>query len=256
MSKLFLTTLGFLFFSTNVLAQQMKEKRVCNTLENGAEFCTVFKVPVDNKPRKTADEINQELAKQSELVFNKKEEKKFRSENKPQKVENDLIEVVDEVPTNREVKYRANKKEELRQKELALQKEAEEAQIRKQERELAKKRLEEEARLKKQEEEIKAKKLEEEVRKKEFAKKKLEKEEQLKAKKKEAEIKRKEKELAKKKLEEEASKKEMPIEKEASEEKKVEKPVVQQEQQSVKSKPTFKDKENFSNFLSTIKNLE
>ena len=238
MSKLFLTTLGFLFFSTSVLAQQMKEKRVCNTLENGAEFCTVFKVPVDNKPRKTADEINQELAKQSELIFNKKEEKKFRSENKPQKVENDLIEVVDEVPTNREVKYRANKKEELRQRELALQKEAEEAQIRKQERELAKKRLEEE-----------------EVRKKELAKKKLEKEEQLKAKKKEAEIKRKEKELVKQKLEE-ASKKEMPIEKEASEEKKVEKPVVQQAQQSVKSKPTFKDKENFSNFLSTIKNLE
>ncbi len=254
MNKLFLTTLGVLFFSTSVLAQQMKEKKVCNTLENGAEFCTIFKVPVDNKPRKTADEINQDLAKQSELVFNKKEEKKSRAENKPQKNEADLIEVVDEAPTNREVKsLRANKKEEnkrqeeIRQRELALQKEAEEAQLKKQEKELAKRRLEEEA---------KAKKIEDENRRKELAKKKLEKEEQLKAKKKEAEMRKKE--LAKKKLEDENldNKKEISVEKETPQEKKLEKPIVQQEQQPSKSKPTFKDKENFSNFLSTIKNLE
>lgn len=68
MKKLIIFTLMLSSFS--VLAQsQMKQKRVCNTLANGAEFCTTFNVPVGPE-MKTEEEINAELESQTELRFN------------------------------------------------------------------------------------------------------------------------------------------------------------------------------------------
>lgn len=58
--------------SSVVIAQpQMKQKKVCNTMDNGAEFCTVFNVPI-MPDKKTEEEINAELEKASELKFTTK----------------------------------------------------------------------------------------------------------------------------------------------------------------------------------------
>ncbi len=58
--------------SSVVIAQpQMKQKKVCNKLDNGAEFCTIFNVPIMPES-KTEEEINAELEKQSELKFTNK----------------------------------------------------------------------------------------------------------------------------------------------------------------------------------------
>ncbi len=239
MNKLFFTTLSLLIFSTNSFSEQMKEKKVCNTLENGAEFCTVFKVPVDNKQRKTEEEINQDLAKKSELVFNKKTDKKpIVENNKPSKSDRDIVEVQDEASINQERNMAIAKKNvELKKQE---------------EKELAKKKEKELALAKEKEEE--------EAREKKIA---LEKEKKREARLEEIRLKKKEKELAKKKQEEEVKekkKKELALEKEKSkivEEKKEEAPqAIKVEQAPTKAKPTFKDKENFSNFLSTVKSLE
>ncbi len=65
-----------LFFSTIVFAEGIMQKRVCNTLANGAEFCTIFNVPVGSENIKTLDEMNAELEKQSELKFTNNNDKK------------------------------------------------------------------------------------------------------------------------------------------------------------------------------------
>jgi hypothetical protein len=67
--KIIVFFMGFLFFSSIVFAEGMTQKKVCNLLANGAEFCTTFNIPAGSENIKTLDEMNAELEKQSELKF-------------------------------------------------------------------------------------------------------------------------------------------------------------------------------------------
>lgn len=82
-----------LFSSVSVFAAtKTQQKKVCNTLENGAEFCTIYNSPVDDKPKKTVDEINSELEKKSELVLrNKNDPKSSKTEELKKEVETRVV---------------------------------------------------------------------------------------------------------------------------------------------------------------------
>ncbi len=87
MKKEIILFLTITTLSGTLFAQQTQQKKVCNVLGNGAEFCTVFNVPIDNPKQKTEEEINKELEKESELVFADKNKNKdniqpFHNSNK------------------------------------------------------------------------------------------------------------------------------------------------------------------------------
>lgn len=73
-AKSFLISISIFSFSTSVLAQNTKEKRVCNVLENGTEFCTIFKVHSENEVIKNKNDINKEVEEKLEIILSKAEE--------------------------------------------------------------------------------------------------------------------------------------------------------------------------------------
>lgn len=123
-----------IFSSITVFAgTKMQQKKVCNTLENGAEFCTVFNTPVDDKPKKSMDEINADLEKKSELVFkNKNEQKSFVKIDESSKVVTPPLHNTkskEEIVKKEEKKVDEHKNQPSNKKEVVAEKETKEERI-------------------------------------------------------------------------------------------------------------------------------
>ncbi len=111
-------------------AQAMKQKKVCNLLDNGAEFCTIFNVPVQETPTKSIDEINKELENQSELVFTEKYKKsKNTQDSNKDKINNSVSENKKNI--NQELEHKIDAYVPLEKKDVSKQEQEKETKPKK-----------------------------------------------------------------------------------------------------------------------------